>query len=112
MAGRTREPATARVTVNRYWQSLFGAGSVKTAEDFGMQGERPAQLDLLDFLAADFMDHGWDVKRLIQLIVTSRTYRADFPVSARNCTKPIPRTNCSHADLASECQVSCSAIKP
>jgi len=68
-------PLTARVTVNRYWQSIFGAGLVKTAEDFGIQGERPVQMDLIDWLAADFMEHGWDVKRLIKTIVMSETYR-------------------------------------
>ena len=73
-------PLTARVTVNRYWQSLFGIGLVKTAEDFGFQSERPAHLDLLNWLAADFIEHGWDVKRLLKLIVTSQTYQQDSRV--------------------------------
>ena len=74
-------PLTARVAVNRYWQQFFGTGIVKTAEDFGSQGEEPSHPALLDWLACEFMDPSgpgtpkWDVKAIVRLIVTSATYR-------------------------------------
>lgn len=68
-------PLTSRVFVNLIWQEIFGKGIVKSAGDFGMQGDLPTHPELLDWLAADFMENGWDVKRLIKQIMLSSTYR-------------------------------------
>lgn len=78
-----RHPLTARVAVNRYWQRYFGTGLVKTAEDFGVQGEPPTHPALLDWLASEFVHSGWNVKQLQRLIVSSATYRQTSRVSER-----------------------------
>jgi hypothetical protein len=70
-----QNPLMARVTINRLWQMLFGTGLVKTAEDFGVQGEWPSHPELLDWLATEFVRSGWDLKGMLKLIVTSATYR-------------------------------------
>ncbi|HMO83423.1 MAG TPA: DUF1553 domain-containing protein, partial [Lacipirellulaceae bacterium] len=68
-------PLTARVVVNRLWQRFFGAGLTKSLLDMGSQSDYPAHPELLDWLAVEFVDSGWDVKHIVRLIVTSQTYR-------------------------------------
>lgn len=76
-----KNPLTSRVFVNQMWQEYFGRGLVKTSGDFGMQGELPSNPQLLDWLAVDFMEHDWDIKRLVKMIVTSATYRQSTKMS-------------------------------
>ena len=79
------QPLTARVLVNRFWLMVFGDGLVRTPEEFGLQGEHPTHPELLDWMAVDFQENGWNLKRLLKQFLTSRTFkqssarRSDFP---------------------------------
>jgi hypothetical protein len=75
-------PLTGRVIVNRLWRNFFGAGLVRTPENFGLQGELPTHPELLDWLARDLIDHGWDIKRFCRNVALSATYRQDSAASA------------------------------
>jgi hypothetical protein len=75
-------PLLARVTVNRFWQQLFGIGIVRTAEDFGVMGERPVNQPLLDWMAVEFRESGWDVKHMFKLMVMSAAYRQSDRITA------------------------------
>ena len=81
VAGRGQNPLTARVFVNRLWKLFFGTGLCKTLEDIGTQSEVPVHQSLLDWLACEFIDSGWDVKHMVRLMVTSGTYRQLSTVS-------------------------------
>ena len=80
-------PLTSRVMVNRFWQEVFGTGLVRTSEDFGSQGEAPTHPELLDWLAAEFRDSGWDVKHLFRLMLDSATYRQSAQATGEKIKK-------------------------
>ena len=80
-------PLTARVTVNRFWQELYGTGLVRTAGDFGISGELPSHPELLDWMAVEFRESGWDVKKFFKLLVTSATYRQAAVISPEKSEK-------------------------
>ena len=88
---RPEHPLTARVTVNRFWQELFGSGLVRTAGDFGVSGETPSHPELLDWMAVELRESGWDMKKFYRLLVTSAAYRQAATVTPEKLEKD--RTN-------------------
>ncbi len=95
-ATNRKNPLTARVAVNRIWQGFFGIGLVKTAEDFGNQGEMPSNPELMDWLAVNFMESGWNLKKLVKTIVMSATYRQDSKASPEAIEKDPDNRFLSH----------------
>jgi hypothetical protein len=90
-------PLTARVMVNRVWHWIFGAGIVRTTDNFGSTGEAPSHPELLDYLAVKFMEDGWNLKRLVKEMVMSRTYRMVFQLSGTDSCPKTPTTAFSAA---------------
>ncbi len=86
-----RNPLTARVTVNRYWQMLFGTGLVATSEDFGSQGSSPSHPELLDWIARDFMESKWDIRHLLRQMVLSATYRQSSEITSGETVERDPK---------------------
>jgi len=84
---QTDQPLTARVTVNRFWQEVFGTGIVKTSGDFGIAGELPSHPELLDWLAVEFRESGWNVKQFFKMLVTSATYRQSVQATPEKIEK-------------------------
>jgi hypothetical protein len=90
-----QNPLTARVTVNRLWAELFGLGLVETTEDFGVMGSRPSNQPLLDWLAVEFVDSGWDFRHMVKLMVMSQTYRQSAKISPEKEEKDPRNILCS-----------------
>jgi len=85
-------PLAARVTVNRWWAEIFGQGIVATLEDFGIKGAAPSHPELLDWLAVEFMDSGWNMKHVLKKIVMSAAYRQSAEAGVRNAESTIPQS--------------------